>query len=119
MSYTPEDIEKIKGIDWDLENIMVEYDEWVKKTNMFGRKTIIAFIIIFIAIFFLTDDWIRIVVAVFVVKGLLEISKRDGHREGYIYGYQDGCGAGVNKTFGISDEMSDFIDEVNMDRKIS
>jgi hypothetical protein len=46
-----------------------------------------------------------------MIYAFYELAKHEGHREGYIDGYEPGRAQGMNKAFGISIETAEEIRE--------
>jgi len=93
---------KTSADEW--KKIRDDYDKWIKQIRAWGSKTLIAVLVLSGVAFFYFSDWIKTASLVVVLYCIMEIAKREGHREGYIDGFDAGKEEGINKTLGINDE---------------
>jgi hypothetical protein len=76
-----------KDINEELKDVMVDYEKWIEKIHIFSNKLILVIFIVsgIVSIFCL--GWIKLVFGIIAVLMIMEICKREGHREGYLDGY--------------------------------
>lgn len=87
-----------------------DYNNWVEKTHYFSNKTINVFIIAGVLLLIIgiskNINLLEIIGAVVTIYFGYEQAKREGHKEGYMYGYET---AAEDQRLGL-DEL-DFLNE--------
>ena len=75
----------------NIQKISNEYNIWVKETRVLPNLVYWMTSILSIgAIFYFKlawTSWITIILIILILKSLLELARREGHREGYLDGY--------------------------------
>ena len=91
----------------EREKIKADYKEWTSKIAV-AIPTYLFVIIGAVGglFFFFSHGMIKNIAIVAFLYALIEIFKRECHREGYFDGYRFGFEKGIDRVFGLSDEES-------------
>lgn len=107
----------------DRRKIQKEYLEWVDKITPVPSKAIYFLMFTTGLVWAILDKkhneaWYVQPLLIIALTCLFVLVRREGHKEGYVDGFESGYGQGKDDALGIDDDMHEFIDEVKRDNHI-
>jgi hypothetical protein len=106
----------LSSIKPDREKVNKDYNEWIKKIILIPAKFIdilgLVSVVAVVILYKNYKEWYFYVLILVIAICYGELARRAGHKEGYLYGYNDGYQQGRDDVLGIDKCTRATLDEI-------